>query len=119
MALHAGTLYLKIVAGGTPVQVSTVCVPGSSRLGYGKWAQSIQFQAHPSNAGIVYIGLAGMVTSTGLNVLAVLPKPVSATTGPFASELFSEMLAPNGLSLDELYIDGTTNDLALISFTQQ
>ncbi len=119
MGLQAPTLYLKIVSGGTPVQVSTVCTPGSSRLGYGKWAQSIQLQAHPSNAGVVYIGKLGMNTTTGLGVLAVLPKPTSATTGPFPSQSFSEPLAPNGLSLDDLYVDGTTNDLVIVSYTQQ
>lgn len=119
MSLHAGTTYLALTT-GTPVQVSSVVtLLGSSALGYGKWAQSVKLQAHPDNTAVAYIGLAGMNITTGLNVLGVLPKPSSATTGPFPSDTYSEPLAPNGLALEDLYVQGTTGDKIIVSFTQQ
>jgi hypothetical protein len=76
-------------------------------------------QAAAANAGIVYVGTADMVIATGVGVLAILPKPTSATTGPFPSISFSIMDAPAGINLNEIYIDGTTNDAAYVSASSQ
>jgi hypothetical protein len=70
----------------------------------------------PGNAGLIYVGTADMVVSSGVGVLAVLPKPTSATTGPFPSVTFSIVNAPAGINLNEIYLDaGTSGDKAYVS----
>lgn len=106
--------YVTIAAGGTPVRATANLAVPSQRLG----AQSITVQAHPSNAGVLYVGLSGLTKASGVAVLAVVPKPVSATTGPFAEVVIQLPATPNGLNAAEVYIDGTTNDIAVVRITQ-
>lgn len=96
---------LSVTTAGTPVRATLGQSDPTARIGL----QSIQFQALPANTGLIYIGTAALNKSTGVGVLAVLPAPSSATTGPFASASFSEPLAPAGLNLADLYIDSTVN----------
>lgn len=103
-----GTLGLiPIVAGGTPVPLSLT----------NKAAQSIKLTPKPGNAGIVYVGLKGMNTTTGVNVIGVIPKPTSATTGPFEPFEIGLPVIPGGLNLAHIYIDGTTNDGVYAGYT--
>jgi hypothetical protein len=88
----------------------------SARVG----VQSFMVQALPANAGLVYVGTANMVVSSGVGVLAVLPKPTSTTTGPFASVSFSIVNAPAGLNLADIYLDVSNGgDGAFVSATVQ
>ncbi len=107
--------YVLVAAAGTPARLTAnAAVPGD-RVG----AQSVMVQALPGNAGLVYVGLGGMNKTTGVNVLAILPKPASATTGPFPSVTFSEPTIPAGFNLADLYIDaGTNNDGVVVSITR-
>lgn len=97
---------ITIAAAGTPVQITTLDII----------VKSVTFQAAPGNAGVLYVGLRGMNTGSGAGVLRAVPKPVSPTTGPFADATFSTYDIPGGMNLNLLYIDGTTNDKALVSF---
>ena len=97
---------ITIAAGGTPVQITAADII----------VKSVTFQAAPGNAGILYVGLRGMVTASGAGVLRAIPKPVSSTTGPFGDATFTTYDIPGGVNLNLLYIDGTTNDKALVSF---
>lgn len=115
MALSSYGL-VNVDASGTPVRATANASVPSARVA----VQSFQVQAAPGNAGLIYIGTAAMVISTGVGVLAVLPKPTSATTGPFPSASFSIVNAPAGINLNEIYIDGsTTNDKAYVSAATQ
>lgn len=78
------------------------------------------FQALPANAGIVYVGLKGMVRATGVGVLAMIPKPANSLTGPFTSVSFAIPLAPAGLNAADFYVDvDTGNDGALVTILTQ
>jgi hypothetical protein len=99
-----------VSSSGTPVQTTT------TRAGL----QSITFQVSPGNTGVAYIGLAGMSVSGGTGILAVLPAPTSATTGPFSSVTFSEPLAPAGLNAADFWVDSThAADFVFVSGTEQ
>jgi hypothetical protein len=99
---------IAIASGGTPVQITATSIG----------AITVTFQPKPGNAGVVYVGRKAMNTGTGANVLGVIPKPASATTGPF-----QELTLPptgtgsGGYRLDELYIDGTTGDGVYVRYT--
>jgi hypothetical protein len=110
-----------VAAAGTPVAATsnfTAGTPETVRVP----TQSIMFQALPANAGVVYIGLKGF-TKSGVGLtgeLAILPKPVSASTGPFTSASFSIPLAPAGLNANDLYVDADTNgDGVLVTVVTQ
>ncbi len=99
-----------VATSATPVQTTT------TRAGL----QSISFQVAPANTGVVYIGNVGMSVSGGTGILAVLPAPASATTGPFASVTFSEPLAPAGLNAADFWVDATVNSqVVYVSGTEQ
>jgi hypothetical protein len=102
--------YVKVASGGSPVQAAANA-PGKLTN-----VQKIVVQAHPSNAGVGYVGRKGMSTSTGVGVCAVIPKPVSTTTGPFAEVVLDAPTQLGGMQLSDLYIDGTTNDLFLVRY---
>lgn len=82
--------------------------------------QSFQVQAGAANAGIIYIGFSNMNTSNGTGVLGIIPKPVSATTGPFGSQSFSIINSPAGIDMRDIYIDSSASgDIVYISVATQ
>lgn len=97
---------INIASGGTPVQITT------QSLG----AAVVIISPKPANAGVVYIGTKGMVTSTGVGVLGTIPKPASTTTGPFTPFLLPPLTGQGGYRLDQLYVDGTTNDGVYVAY---
>lgn len=105
---------ISIASGGTPTQITKNQTTPSQRLA----ASKVRIQAHPNNAAPVYVGLAGMEASpTGPNLLAVIAKPVSATTGPFDfCELGGVGAVPVTLNLADIYIDGSTSDGVIVSY---
>ena len=80
--------------------------------------QSIIIQPHPSNAAIAYVGTVDMNTTTGVGVWGVIPKPASATTGPFAGVQVVQYEAPAGLNLADVYINGATSDKFIVTAVQ-
>ena len=102
---------ITIASGGTPVRLTSNETTPAARAS----VQSVTIQAGAGNAGIVYVGFVGMNTSSGAGVLALIPKPASTTTGPFSSASFSEVNAPAGINVADLYVDGTTNDVVYVS----
>jgi hypothetical protein len=105
-----------VAASGTPVRATSNESVPATRVG----CQAIQIEAAPGNAGLIYIGTSDMVISTGVGVLAVLPKPTSATTGPFPSQSYSIPEAPAGINAADVYIDASnSSDKAYISITVQ
>lgn len=96
-----------ITAGGTPQQLTDKSIGASVVI----------LTPKPGNAGVVYVGTKAMVTGTGVGVMGVIPKPASATTGPFAGFTFPALgNATGGYRLDQLYIDGTTADGVYVTF---
>jgi hypothetical protein len=89
-----------IASGGTPQAITTSNQPGTR----GK----IVLTPFPGNAAVVYVGLEGMNTSTGVGVLGVIGK--APTTGQYPSLEIAVPLAQGGVSAKAIYIDGTTND---------
>jgi hypothetical protein len=90
-----------IVSGGTPVQITDKSIG----------AVTVTLQPKPGNAGVVYVGGKGMVIASGVNIAGVIPKPASATTGPFGDVTLLPLgTGSGGYRLDEIYIDGTTGD---------
>jgi hypothetical protein len=57
---------------------------------------------------VVYVGLKDMSTTTGVGVLGVVGRP--AATGAYPSLTIEVPLAQGGVSANQLWIDGTTND---------
>lgn len=76
----------------------------------------VMFQALPTNVGLVYIGRASMNRSTLEDVFAILPIPTSNVLPTFSVAL---TISPNGLVLNEFYIDADeASDGALCSILQ-
>ncbi len=100
---------------GTPVQATVNQSVPATRVP----TQAIMFQVIPANAGVVYIGRKGMVKGAS-GEYALLPKPSSATTGPFTSVTFSIPLAPAGLNAADFYVDAdNANDGVIVSLVVQ
>ena len=100
--------YVNITASGTP-QALTPTDPG-------KRAAFVMLIPKPGNAGIVYVGKKGMNTSSGVNVAGAIPKPASATTGPFTPFILPPLGSGGGYNLSEIYIDGSTNDGVYVAY---
>lgn len=104
-----------VTAAGTPVRLTANRPTPTERLG----AQSVRITPKPANAGVIYVGTSGMVVATGVGVLGAIPKPTSATTGPFDVFEIKQELLPAGLNLAELYLDAASNgDGAYVAYTQ-
>ena len=91
-----------------------VFVQAAQRLG----ATSVRLQAQPDNSGVVYVGLSGMEGSpSGPNLLGVIGKPASSTAASF--DFFEVRFAdiPAGLNLWDIFVDGTTGDGVIVSYT--
>jgi len=86
-------------------------------------AQTVEFQVLPANTGKVMICLAGSDmsgTSSNELVLHVLPKPASATTGPFDYWRVGVFNVPSALNPADFYIDADVpGDGVLITYTNQ
>jgi len=86
-------------------------------------AQTIEFQVLPANTGRVYISLAGSdMSGTSSNELPLhtLPKPVSATTGPFDTWKVGVYNVPSAINPADFYVDADVpGDGVLITFTNQ
>jgi hypothetical protein len=95
-----------IASGGTPVQLTSTSIGAAVAL----------ISPKPGNGGVVYVGKKGMNTGTGAGVIGVIPKPASATTGPFAPLSLPPLTGQGGYRLDELYIDGTTGDGVYVAY---
>ncbi len=84
-------------------------------------AQTVEFQVLPANAGPVRICLLGadiIGTSSNELILHALPKPVSATTGPFDYWRVGVYNAPSALNPADFYIDAdNAGDGVLIAYT--
>src|SRR5262245_45161095 len=98
---------------GTPVQATNNATDKSKR----QPAQSIKFSARKGNTGLVFIGLKGMVKSTGVNIVGIVGIPPATGDWP---EVNVEMpVVPNGLDASVFYVDADqANDGVYISFTQ-
>ena len=94
---------------GTPVPLSTSI----------HTAHSIQVQPILANAGSVYVGIGGLVKGTLVNVMAVLPKPSSSTSGPLPPWSAANEAASNGISVQEVFIDAdNANDGVIVTIIQ-
>jgi hypothetical protein len=87
-------------------------------------ARTVSFQVLPGNNGIVYIGLQHMdAQGTGARseLLAILPKPTSATTGPFTTvTIGQDTVVPSSFDLTSFYVDAiNANDGVLVTYTNQ
>jgi hypothetical protein len=107
-----------VTTAGTPERITKLAptsVQDAKRLG----AKSARIQAMPDNTGLVYVGLAGMEGSPqGPNLLGVIPKPVSATTGPFETFEIHVEDVPAGLNLYDIFLDVTVSgEGAIVSYT--
>lgn len=100
---------ITVPAAGTPVRATAnQSVPAQPYL-----CHAIMVEAWPTNTGKVYVGLSGMNTTTGVNVLAILAVPTTNSIPTFSATIAA---APNALSADDVYIDVQTNgEAALVS----
>lgn len=82
---------------------------------------SFRVQACPDNASPVYVGGAAMEASPqGPDLLGVIPKPVSASTGPF--DFYSPPQSPQvpgPINLGDVWVMGASNDGVIVSYTTQ
>lgn len=94
---------------GTPVQVTTSRTP----------AHAILIETLWTNTGRMYVGRSTLNVSTKVGLLNVLPAPTSATTGPFPAVSAGIPSAPNGLLLNEIWLDAqNSGEGVLISYLQ-
>lgn len=101
------------LASGTPVRATFNATDPTKR----QPAQSIKFSARKGNTGLVFIGLKGMVKSTGVNVVGVVGIPPA--TGDWPELEFIIPVVPNGLDASDFYVDADqANDGVYIAFTQ-
>ncbi len=88
---------------GTPVNLPVpTSVAGSLGAQGFTTVHAFVVQALAGNTGKVYIGLAGMVKSTLVGVLVVLPVPTANLIPTFSVSLTE---AANALSLSDIWID--------------
>lgn len=119
MAVPANNVFgSSITLTGTPVALTGILSAQQITDRMTK-VQSVQVQAHPSNAGVVYIGCASDFTNGGANCMAAIPKPTAATTGPFPSQSYSVPgTGNNPIDLARLWVNGTGADIVLVSVIQ-
>ena len=100
---------------GTLVRIYTPPLPGQ-----GLSIHAIQFQAAPTNQGIVYVGTAGLVRSTLANVFGLVARPSYDADGkPVALPAWAaaHTIAPNGLNLETFYIDADeASDAVIVTY---
>lgn len=104
-----------VTTGGTPVRATINQSNPAARVGL----QSIMFQAHPANTGVMYIRLAGTNpiaddrtnNAFGLGFVAA---PTSATQGPFPSITLSAPPAGAPFNLADIYVDAGVNGNSVI-----
>ena len=102
-----------VVAGGTPVRATFNQTDPAARVGL----QSVMFQAHPANTGIMYVRLRLNLADDRTNLaftLVLIPAPTSATQGPFSSATFSSPLAGAPFNLADFYVDASVNGNSVI-----
>ncbi len=102
---------ISIAAGGTPVRLTT----NQGTPANPKPCQSLMVQALPGNSGVVYVfesPAAFADDRTNLTrCVGIIPKPASATTGPFGSVTLGKSGGiPFGGDASKIWIDGTTSD---------
>lgn len=102
------------VAAGTPIQATT-------KTGVQALFQRVRIQALPGNTGLMYVILGGAATPGDrrtdlVGVVAILPAPASATTGPFTASDLGNYDIPAGVNLANIWIDTShTGDGVLIT----
>jgi len=102
-----------VLAGGTPVRATINQADPTFRVGL----QSIMFQAHPSNTGVMYVRLRGTLADDRATLdytLAVIPAPASATLGPFPAVTFSSPQTGAPFNLADFYVDAGVNENSVI-----
>jgi len=102
-----------VPAGGTPVRATINQTDPAARVGL----QSVMFQAHPANTGIMYVRLRVNLADDRTNLaftLALIPAPTSATQGPFSSVTFSAPLVGAPFNLADFYVDAGVNGNSVI-----
>ena len=109
-----------VAAGGTPVPVTQNLT--AAEIANPASVQSIVVQTLPANTGLIYVrakGPLGDDRTTRRWTIAILPVPVSATQGPFASVTLSVPVIPASLALGDIYIDAAVNgEGALVTVTR-
>jgi hypothetical protein len=107
--------YINVASGGAPVRITDNETTPAARVG----AQTVRLQALPGNEDIVFVGTAGLVISTGVGVLGVIPPPADPVEGPFAVWEMSVHNAPAAINLADIYIDCASADGAVVgSYTE-
>ena len=99
-----------VAAGGTPARATANQTTPSAVV----QLQKVRIQVRPANTGILYIfqgggNFSGDHRTTRDVVLAILPAPASATSGPFAYFEFGEEVVPVGLNLADIWLDVSAN----------
>lgn len=91
---------------GTPVPVVVAA--------HGYFCNSILFETWPGNVGKVYIGISsGMKSSTGVDLVAILPIPVGGLLFSYSATIPS---APGGIDAAQFWVDAdSANDSVLVS----
>ena len=99
---------------GSNVRVTVNQPDPNARIG----AQAVLFQAGPATTGVIYVGLFGMDTTTGVGVLGVIAAPADPTTGPFPSFTVSQPDQMAGLNVADYYVNGADGNSVIVSYTQ-
>lgn len=103
-----------VTAAGTPVRATNNVAAAVGGPSARQGVQSFMIQADPANTGILYVfaggdNFAGDHRTDGLGLVAIIPAPASATTGPFTTASFGMPNVPAGLNLNDIWIDTSVN----------
>lgn len=106
-------LPVRVTAAGTPVRVTSGYADPSNHISI----HGVMFQALPTNTGLIYVGAAEeIVRATFAQVRAILGIPTDNFIPTFSAAL---TIAPNGLALEQFWIDAdVSTDGVLVTYLQ-
>jgi len=109
-------MYKSVPAGFVAAVTSTSVPVLATAAGKLTSVQKVVIQPLPGNTAIAYVGAQSMDTTSGVGVIGVIPKPASATTGPFAELVLDAPTQLGGMQIGLLYINGTTGDKFIVRY---
>lgn len=98
---------IQVPLAGVPLRVTSVLPNPTERF----TCHGVMFQALPTNAGRVYIGMEGMNRVTFVNMLAFLAIPTANVIPSYSAAL---TLSPAAILLTTMFVDVDSNNDGVI-----
>jgi len=98
---------IRVPLAGVPIRVTSVLPNPLDRYA----CHGVMFQALPTNAGRIYIGMSGMNKATFAQMLAFLAIPTANVIPSYSAAL---TLSPAAVHLHEMFVDVDQNNDGVI-----